>query len=205
MRVKPRNAASRMVDSNAIRACLALLRGINVGGKNILPMKTLAAMFTEAGCTDVLTYIQSGNVIFDAAPALIDRIPSLIPLEIEKRFRMRIPLILRTAEEMNATAHSNPFLEAGVDEKLLYVFFLADSPSSRNVETLDPARSHPDSFRVQGREIYLHLPNGAGRTKLTNAYFDTKLATTSTARNWRTVKALTQLIDERCHGITKAV
>ena len=200
MRVKARNAASRMVDSNAMRTCLALLRGINVGGKNILPMKTLAAMFTQSGCTNVLTYIQSGNVVFDAAPGLIDNIPALITLEIEKHFGMRIPVILRTPDEMSATTHHNPFAEPGADEKLLYVFFLADSPDARNVEKLDAVRSHPDAFRVNDREIYLHLPNGAGRTKLTNAYFDSKLATVSTARNWRTVKALTELMAERCRN-----
>ena len=197
MRERTRNAASRMVDSNPIRAAgahLALLRGINVGGKNILPMKALAAMFTESGCIDVRTYIQSGNVIFDAVLNIVESITA----EIEKRFGMRIPVMLRSAEQMSVIAHNNPFMQVGTDENLLYVLFLADAPHPGNVKKLDPDRSPPDAFRVHNREVYLHLPNGAGRTKLTNSYFDAKLATTSTGRNWRTVLALAQLLDERC-------
>ena len=176
---------------------VALLRGINVGGKNMLPMKNLAEMFREAGCTDVRTYIQSGNVVFDALPALVKTIPAHITIRIEELFGLRIPVILRTAGEMATTSRNNPFMKTGTDEKLLYVFFLAHLPAPENVSKLDPGRSVPDSFSVHDREIYVNLPNGAARTKLTNAWFDTKLATTSTARNWRTVLTLTQMMLER--------
>jgi uncharacterized protein (DUF1697 family) len=175
---------------------LALLRGINVGGKNKLAMNHLAELFSEAGCIDVHTYLQSGNIIFDASPSLAKTVPARVTHEIEERFGLRIPVILRTTEEMIETTRNNPFLTNG-DEKLLYVFFLADLPKSKDVANLDPERSPPDSFHVYKREIYLRLANGAGRTKLTNAYFDAKLATTSTARNWRTVLALTRLMNER--------
>ena len=186
-----------MKPAQALSTHVALLRGINVGGKNMLPMKDLAGMFTQAGCTGVRTYIQSGNVVFDALPSLLEKIPARITTQIEKRFGLRVPVILRTAGEMSATARNNPFLKPGVDEKLLYVFFLAHLPAPENVAKLDPARSLPDSFSVHNREIYVNLPNGAARTKLTNAWFDTKLATTSTARNWRTVLTLTQMMLER--------
>lgn len=181
--------------AKALSTHVALLRGINVGGKNMLPMKNLAEMFTEAGCTDVRTYIQSGNVVFDAIPSLVEKIPARITNRIEERFGLRVPVILRTAGEMSATTRNNPFITTGADEKLLYVFFLAHLPDPENVAKLDPARSPPDTFCVRNREIYLHLPNGAARTKLTNAWVDAKLATTSTARNWRTVLALTQLVN----------
>ena len=186
-----------MKPAQALSTHVALLRGINVGGKNMLPMKDLVEMFTEAGCTGVRTYIQSGNVVFDALPALVQTIPAHITNRIEELFGLRIPVILRTASEMATASRNNPFMKTGVDEKLLYVFFLAHLPAPENVLKLDPGRSVPDSFSVHNREIYLHLPNGAGRTKLTNAWFDTKLATTSTARNWRTVLTLTQMILER--------
>jgi uncharacterized protein (DUF1697 family) len=81
-------------------------------------------------------------------------------------------------------------------ERALYVYFLADKPAASAVKTLDPNRSAPDEFRVHGCEIYLHLPNGMGRSKLTNAYFDSKLSTICTARNWATVKTLLEMMKE---------
>jgi uncharacterized protein (DUF1697 family) len=172
---------------------LALLRGINVGGKNALPMKELAQVFADAGCTDVRTYIQSGNVIFET-PSGAAKIADLVKTQIEKKFGYRIPVILRTSEQLLKTIRDNPFLKAGADAKTLHVYFLADSPSARLIAGLDPARSAPDAFHARGQEIYLHLPNGMARTKLTNAYFDSKLSTICTARNWATVLKLSEMM-----------
>ncbi len=177
---------------------VALLRGINVGGKNILPMKDLAGMFDAAGCTDVRTYIQSGNVIFETpagAPAGAQKIAEAVQANIEKRFGFRIPVIVRTSQQLLKTIRDNPFLAAVDDQKALHVYFLANSPNARAIAALDPGRSAPDAFHVRGQEIYLHLPNGMGRTKLTNAYFDSKLSTTCTARNWATVLKLSEMME----------
>lgn len=173
---------------------LALLRGINVGGKNILPMKDLAQIFIAAGCTDVRTFIQSGNVIFRTKPAGLERLPGVITNRIEEVFGHRPPVILRTADQLHDVIQNNPFLKAGLPEPTLHVYFLASAPHPRSVSDLDPARSLPDTFFVRGREVYVQLPNGMARTKLTNNYFDSKLATTSTARNWRTVLKLYELM-----------
>lgn len=173
---------------------VALLRGINVGGKNNVPMKDLSEMFSGAGCSNVRTYIQSGNVIFHAAPNLSERLPDLISAQIAKRFGCKVPVVLRTAEQLGKVIRNNPFLKAGASENELHVMFLADAPASSAIRQLDPDRSAPDTFQVSGREIYLRLPNGMGRSKLTNQYFDSKLATTSTARNWRTVNQLFEMM-----------
>jgi uncharacterized protein (DUF1697 family) len=101
---------------------------------------------------------------------------------------------LRTADELKKVISNNPFLKAGVAEKELHVMFLADAPDASHIRTLDPDRSPPDTYQVRGREIYLRLPNGMGRSKLSNQYFDSKLATVSTARNWRTVTTLLELM-----------
>jgi uncharacterized protein (DUF1697 family) len=169
---------------------VALLRGINVGGKNKLPMADLAAMFIEAGCGDVQTYIQSGNVVFSTTPGTAKRIPQLVSKTIAERFGLRVPVVLRTADEFRQVATGNPFLKSGTDIELLFVGFLADLPDQRRIAALDPKRSPGDTYKVRGREIYMCLPNGAARTKLTVAYFDSKLGTTSTFRNWRTVLKL---------------
>ena len=183
------------MNTGTVGSYVALLRGVNVGGKNKLPMKDLIAMFTSAGCQSVETYIQSGNVVFKAGAALMASIPSLISNEIDERFGYRVPVVIRTAEEFRDVAASNPFLSAGVDPEKLHVVFLADKPESDKVVQLDPHRSPPDAFQVRGREIFLHCPTGLARTKLTNNYFDMKLATTSTVRNWKTVLTLLAMAD----------
>lgn len=175
---------------------VALLRGINVGGKNPLPMKDLVRLFEAAGGENVQTYIQSGNVIFDA-PAAASKVGDTVSAAIEKRFGYRIPLILRTAPQLQKVIGGNPFLKAGVDPKWLHVYFLANAPSASAMAGLDPARSAPDAFQALGQEIYLHLPHGMARTKLTNAYFDSKLGTVATARNWATVLKLAELMQAR--------
>jgi uncharacterized protein (DUF1697 family) len=180
--------------SEAKTKYVALLRGINVGGKNMLPMKDLAEMFREAGCADVSTFIQSGNVLFSAGRNAESVLSEKISRRIEARFGYRIPVVLRSLEELGRAATANPFLTAGVDEKALHIYFLRDLPTREAVAGLDAERSRPDRFTVRGREIYLHLPNGMARTKLTNAWVDSRLRTVSTARNWNTTLKLLALM-----------
>jgi len=172
---------------------VALLRGINVGGKNKLPMADLNALCAAVGCTEVSTYIQSGNVVFSASARLASGIADKIAQAIAKKLGLNVPVVIRSAAEMVAVTRNNPYLTPGANPDKLYVVFLADPPSAASVASLDAKRSPPDTFVVRGQEIYLCLPNGAGRSKLTNAYFDAKLRTVSTARNWRTVLQLAKL------------
>jgi uncharacterized protein (DUF1697 family) len=172
---------------------VALLRGINVGGKNRLPMRDLVGLFEEAGCSEVKTYIQSGNVVFKAPPRTRERLAGTLEKLIAERFALRVPIVLRTSEELAAAARANPFIAGKRDEKTLHVMFLADAPSARAVASLDARRSPPDEFTVVGRDIYVCCPNGVARSKLTNDYFDRTLATVSTGRNWRTVLTLVEL------------
>lgn len=172
---------------------IALLRGINVGGKHKLPMKDLLAMFAKAGCADARNYIQSGNVVFRAKSPLAKKIPGVIAAAIRKQFGFEAPVLTRTATELRRIVRDNPYLGRGVDEKLIGVGFLADLPTKARVASLDPDRSPPDEFEVRGREIYFCFPNGSARSKLTNAYFDSKLSTTTTVRNWRTTLKLVEM------------
>ena len=172
-------------------AYLALLRGVRVGGKAKLPMKELAVIFAEAGATEVRTYIQSGNVVFGAAGASEAReIGARVTVEIARVYGYPGRIVLRSAEEMRSVLKNNPFAKAGADAEMLHVYFLADVPDAAAVKGLEAERSPGDSFAVRGREVYLHLPGGMARTKLTNAYFDGRLKMVSTARNWRTVGVL---------------
>ena len=172
---------------------IALLRGINLSGHNRLPMTSLLALFEEAGCRHVQTYIQSGNVIFEAQADIARRVPSVIMKAISRQFGLEVPVVTRSAAELNTIVGANPFLRPGADERLLHVAFLADQPQPNRAAGLDPDRSPPDEYVVRGREIYLRCPNGIARTKLTNAYFDSRLATICTMRNWKTTLKLLEL------------
>ena len=173
---------------------LALLRGINVGGKAKLPMKELSAIFAAAGATNIRTYIQSGNVVFESP--LPDPLIAIVTSEISRIYGYPGRIVLRSAAELKAAHTANPFAKAGAPPETLHVYFLGDKLDPAAANSLDPNRSPGDSFVVKNREIYLHLPNGMARTKLTNAYFDSKLKTISTARNWNTVGKLVALLDE---------
>jgi uncharacterized protein (DUF1697 family) len=173
---------------------VALLRGINVGGKNMLPMKVLAEIFATTGCTDVTTYIQSGNVVFCAEAKVAEGLAGVITKQVEKQFGLKVPVVMRSAAELDAVIRGNPFLNVGAAEETLHVLFLADRPSADLAAGLNPARSAPDEFAVVGRDIYAKLVTGAAKTKLTNAYFDSKLKTVSTMRNWRTVLKLAEMM-----------
>jgi uncharacterized protein (DUF1697 family) len=178
-----------------LSAYVALLRGINVGGKNLLPMADLVALFSTERCAHIRSYIQSGNVVFTAEDACARTLESAIPAAIFKRFGFSPAVVLRAAGELEQIVASNPFADA--DTGLLHVGFLTSAPDRTAIASLDPDRSPGDSFVVRGREIYLHLANGMGKTKLTNAYFDSKLKAVSTFRNWRTVKKLIELAGQQ--------
>lgn len=171
---------------------VALLRGLNVGAHNRISMKDLMGVFESVGCTRLEAYIQSGNVLFDASAALLKKVPVLVTGALQEKFDIASPVIVRDGKEMAAVVKNNPFLSRGEESSTLHVAFLADVPAAALVKALDPKRSPPDEFIARGRELYLHTPNGLGRSKLTNAWFDSKLAAVSTVRNWNTVVELAQ-------------
>jgi uncharacterized protein (DUF1697 family) len=173
---------------------LALLRGINLGPKNKIPMPDLSTIFEESGCENVRTYIQSGNVIFRATRELAAKLPKLVTDRIQKVFGYQVPIILRTTQEMQEAVASNPFLKLGAPEDKLHVMFLANLPDTQAVTRLDPDRSPPDRFEVRRKEVHLLFPEGLARSKLTTQYFDSKLGTIGTVRGWRTVTKLLELM-----------
>src|SRR5579859_2072749 len=161
----------------------------------MLPMKELAAMFAAAGCSEVETYIQSGNVVFSAGAGVVKGLDARSTKGIAEGFGYKVPVVLRSGAQMGAVARANPFLKADDAVDLLHVYFLAEEPEREAVRGLDAGRSPGDRFEVVGGDIYLELGNGMGKTKLTNAYFDSKLKTVSTARNWRTVLKLLEMLE----------
>jgi uncharacterized protein (DUF1697 family) len=172
---------------------VALLRGINVRGKNALSMTALRGHFEKAGCRNVRTYIQSGNVLFEAPPGVATALQAEIPKAILGGEGLTVPVVLRTLAELAAIVKGNPFAKEP-DEKILAVAFLTTKPSPVQCAALDPNRSPGDTFDAREREIYMHCPSTLGRTKLTTAYFDRVLEQTTTIRNWATTKKLHALL-----------
>ena len=167
---------------------IVLLRAINVGGNNVLPMKELTRLCGELGGENVRTYIQSGNVALDLLQ--VETFARDLQAAILRDFALKVPVVVRQQAELAGTLAHNPWPER--DLKFTHVAFLADLPPPERVAALDPNRSPPDEFQMRGRDVYLHLVGGVGGTKLTNAWLDGKLGTVSTMRNWRTVQTLAE-------------
>lgn len=174
---------------------IALLRGVNVGGNNKLPMKELASLCEACGCGDVKTYIQSGNVVFRLSGKKAAGFPKMLEKQISGQFGFNTTVILRSAVEMRAIAQNNPFFRPSIDPKSLHVIFLAAEPNLTNVVKLNPICTGDEAFSLRGREIFLHLPNGTGRSKMATYAFDKVLSTVGSMRNWQTVNKLVEIVD----------
>jgi uncharacterized protein (DUF1697 family) len=178
---------------NATNTFVALLRGINVGGRNKVSMPELRSLLASLGLEDVVTYIQSGNVVFRSPTADRKRIAPRIERQIAEVFGVKATVLMRTPAELAEIADGNPFLKGEAEHSKLHVVFLGGRPAADAVARLDPGRSPPDEFSVRGSEIYLRLPHGSGRSKLTLDYFERQLGLAATARNWNTLLKLLAL------------
>jgi uncharacterized protein (DUF1697 family) len=178
-----------------VSTTIALFRGINVGGKNVLPMKELATVLEELGCRNVRTYIQSGNAVFEStersAPSLARRIGAAVAKR--RGFEPRV-LLLRLRDVERAIA-GNPFPRAESEPASLHVGFLAETPKRPDLGKLEQLRKDGERFRLVGNVFYLHAPAGAGNSKLA-AGAERSLGVPMTVRNWRTVCKLRDLAKE---------
>jgi uncharacterized protein (DUF1697 family) len=170
---------------------IALLRGINVGGHKVIKMDQLRTAFEGLEFENVATYVQSGNVVFKSPRKTPADLSKKIEEMLLRRFNMSVPVIVRTAEEVDDVIRNNPFLnERGIDVGRLHVTFLSLTPQKTAMKGLDAIAAGPDRFHCRGREIYLHCPNGFGGTKLSINAFEKVLAVGATTRNWNTVNKL---------------
>ncbi len=168
---------------------IALLRGVNVGGHNRLPMADLRASLERAGFDRVATYIQSGNVVLTAPSCDPGRIGAIIADD----FGLDIPVVVRSADELRATVEANPFPEMASEPKRLHVFFCPGPVPSEALDAFDHAAHHPDQLATGDNEIYVAYHEGMGTSKLTNAVVDRLVGAPTTARNWTTVRKLVDL------------
>ena len=168
---------------------IVLLRGINVGGNNKLPMADLRASLTNAGYEDVSTYIQSGNVALSATSCDTDKITALIAQD----FGLTIPVVVRSEAQLRATIDDNPFPEVADEPKRLLVYFCAEAISDTSLPDLDRAKYEGDRVEAKAGEIYVAYREAVSASKLTNAVLDRVVGSVTTARNWKTVLKLAEM------------
>ena len=171
---------------------IAMLRGINVTGHHIIKMEALRASFAVMGFKNVKTFIQSGNVVFET-----DEPPAGLTSKIEKRIRgdfgFQVRVLTKSAKELMEIVKHNPFAEKGNDEARLYVTLLSDDPPKNALELVQPLAAGAEEICIVGRAVYLRLPNGYGKTKLSNTAIEKKLGCGATTRNWNTTKTLLEM------------
>ncbi len=176
---------------------VALLRSVNVGGRNRVPMAELRSMAEALGFGAVQTYVQSGNLVFtgSGSPATV---AATLEQGITDTFGLEVPVIVRSTRQLARILTANPFAVPGVDPKTVHVTFLAGPPPRQQAQELArmAADAHGDGpvgadrFRLAGPDVFLHCPGGYGVTKLNNAFFERRTGVVATTRNWRTVTTL---------------
>lgn len=183
---------------------IAFLRGINVGGKGMIPMADLKTMFAKEGFLDTRTLLQSGNVVFKTKTASTpDVLEKKIAAAIAKRFAADIKIMVRTPYELKKIVARNPFPDAARDDPShLIIDFLSDKPApaaAKAMAALSPKFPN-EPFALDGREFFVHYSKDIGHSKFTNTIIDKTLGVSGTARNWNTVTKLIALADEMAAG-----
>ena len=171
---------------------IALLRGVNVG-RNSLSMDRVRELWSGLGFRNVATYVQSGNVVFEADGSRSE-CSSALEQTLAGETRLPVSIVLRTRSEMKAIIGTNPFLKDPIiDSSKLHVTFLASRAAKEAVKKLSGLNAGNDRFHASGTEIYLHCPDGYGRSRLSNNALERLLAVRATTRNWNTVKKLYEI------------
>ena len=177
---------------------LALLRGINVSGHNMIKMEALKTTLEAIGFENVQTYIQSGNVFVDSEDDNAAAVGFKIKQEIFKAFGHEVPVVVIGKSDLEACFKNNPFLkENDLDIKKIYVAFISTTLRSESINDLKISQVKPDQACVDASRIYIKYTVGAGKTRLDQKYIEKKLNVTATIRNWNTVTQLLQLYEGR--------
>ena len=169
-------------------AYASMLRAVNLGSHQKLSMPALAAAYESLGFSNVRTYIQSGNVVFESTLDEPEKVEDLIEAKIAQEFGFTTPVMVRTSDQMRQVVAGNPYPES-YNEKVA-VAFLSGIPASVGLDRIVSVKAPEEQLAVVGTEIYLYYPNGQGRSKMTNALMERHLKVVATVRNWRTVNTL---------------
>jgi uncharacterized protein (DUF1697 family) len=183
-------------DNERVSRQIALLRGVNVGGNNKVPMAHLRELLRELGYEEVRTHLQSGNAVFTAAGMPPEQVAQEIEDVLASSLGLGIRVLVRTAEELARVVSANPLPEAVAEPSRLLVTFLSAPPDPERLGELDPVDFEPDLFGFGEREIYVWCPEGVRTIRLSYAFFEKRFGVVATARNWNTVTKLLELARE---------
>lgn len=174
---------------------IAILRGINVGTGRKVPMADLRKLCERLGLKQVQSYIQSGNLVFELPnPEPISELESRLQKAFSEAFGFEIPVLIRTSEELTESIALNPFLkEENADIERLHLTCLKQLPSPDLLEKIKAFQYLPDRYEIIGRDVFIFCASGYGTSKLVNSFFESKLKTSATTRNWKTVVQLNEL------------
>ena len=171
---------------------IAILRGINVGGKRKILMADLKALCQKLGWTNVVTYIQSGNLIFDSEKQN-SQLENTLEKAISSKYGFDVPVIIRNADELQTSIGNNSFAAGDTDITKLHLTFLKEKPSEENVEKIKTYNYEPDKFEIEEKHVFIYCAGKYHQTKLTNNFFENKLKVGATTRNWKTILKLQEL------------
>ena len=170
---------------------ISLLRGINVSGQKLIRMTDLTDLYKSLNFSNITTYIQSGNVVFQTDKKVnTTKLAKIIEDKITQQYDFKVPVIVRTLEELEKTISLNPFKNEAIEH--LYITFLSKAPNSIHIEKVQTLNFLPDKFKLIDKKIYLNV-SSYGKTKLTNQFFESKLMVTASTRNWKTLLKLVEI------------
>lgn len=176
---------------------IALLRGINVSGVKKIKMADLRIMMSDIGFKDVLTYIQSGNIIFKSETTNTQDLAQKIKTEIQDVFKFDVPVLVKTSEDISLILENSPYKNReDLEANRIYYALLKNSPEQSNLKALDQNNYPNELFKITNNCVYLNCINGAGKAKLTNNVIERKLKVNATSRNHRTMLKLLELSNE---------
>lgn len=174
-----------------MRTYISILRGINVSGQKMIKMADLKKLYAELGFMEIQSYIQSGNVIFQYEPSEPHELEQKITAGIRTAYSFEVPVMVLEIEELQSVLANNPYIaDPSKDDNFMHVTFLSALPDTVALTKLNEIHYPGEEFLVLDRAIYLYCPNGYGRTKFNNSFFEKKLKLAATTRNWKTAKEL---------------
>ena len=180
-----------------MKTYIALLRGINVSGNRPVKMDALRTLCGQLKFKNTRTYIQSGNIVFEFKETKNEVLEKLLTKKIKEVFGFDVPVLVKQLNELKAAAQNNPFVNVrNEDLSKLHITFFSTLPEPTAIEKITAGTYHPDECITAGNCVYLFCPAGYGNTKLNNAFFENKLKTAATTRNWKTITVLIEIGEE---------
>ena len=170
---------------------ISLLRGINVSGQKKIKMADLKYLYESCGFQNVITYIQSGNVIFQSDKSIKVKIAESIETAVEKNFGYAVSVLVKSYKEIKTVINRNPF-----GEEKLYITFLFSVPPEIPADEFDRVLTDSEKYKIEGDTVYFYCPDGYGKTKFSNNFIEKRLNIPATTRNWNTVNKLAELSEK---------